>query len=340
MAPSIEQIRAHIDGKTKPPGSLGRLEELGLQLCSVLGTLSPEIRQPVAFVCAADHGIAVEGVSAYPQTVTAQMVANIVSGGAAINALAGAAGMRVVVVDTGVAADVTDVRGPVELLHEKVGRGTRNAAQEPAMSEAEAQRCLALGGRLVARSAGEGANLIALGEMGIANSSTAALLCSNLLDLPLELCVGRGTGVDDEGLERKREVLKRAATLHGRVREPVAAIAAFGGYEIATMAGAMTEAARRGILVMIDGFIATAAYAIAEALEPAVREVAVFSHRSAEAGHDAALKALGARPLLDLELRLGEGTGAALALPLLRAAARFVTDMASFESAGVDHRQG
>ncbi len=333
---SVEAIQQHIDQKTKPPGSLGQLEEIAARLCRVLETLEPKILKPVMFVIAGDHGIAAEGVSAYPQAVTGQMVANIVQGGAAINALSRAAGMEVVVVDAGVATSLEGITGQAPLLHRKIAKGTANVAEAPAMKAAEVETCLALGSELVRDARSDGSNTIGLGEMGIANTSSASLLLSALLGVPIEELVGRGTGLDDEGLARKRNVLSRAMERHGVPDDPMEIAATYGGLEIVTMSGAMAEAARNRMIVLVDGFIATAAFALAERIEPMTREVAIFGHASAEAGHTKALERLGVRPLLDLGLRLGEGTGAALALPIVRAAASFVSEMASFADAGVD----
>ncbi len=324
-----------IDTKTKPPGSLGKLEALALQLGLIQQRVAPRIERPVTIVFAADHGVAAEGVSPYPQAVTAQMVANFLAGGAAINAFSKVAGSALEIVDAGVA---TPLPASPELVSLPVGPGTRNFARERAMSEAQLHAALAAGASRVAHHAALGTNVIAFGEMGIANTSAAACLMSRLAGVPIADCVGRGTGLDDRGLARKRAVLEAALALHADARAPLDALAAFGGFEIAMMTGAYLAAAEARMTIVVDGFIATSALLVAAALQPAVRDYCVFSHVSDENGHRRMLAHLGAEPLLALDLRLGEGTGAALALPLLRAAVAFVTEMASFESAGVDDR--
>ncbi len=280
-------------------------------------------------IFAADHGIAQEGVSAYPQSVTREMVRNFLSGGAAANVFARELGAEIVVVDAGVAGEPLSDPG---LADARIAPGTANSARGPAMTPNQAAEALAAGAGF--GTAGD-AQVMAFGEMGIANTSSAALVSAKVLGLPVEEIVGRGTGLDDEGLRRKREVLSRASARTPSRLPPMQALTEYGGFEIAMMAGAMGAAARAGRLVLVDGFIATSAAACALALDASVRSALVFCHRSDEAGHAAVLAALDARPLLALDLRLGEGTGALLALPLVRAAAAMLRDMASFESAGV-----
>jgi nicotinate-nucleotide--dimethylbenzimidazole phosphoribosyltransferase len=328
-------LRRRIDQKTKPPGSLGRLEELALRLGLMQGMMQPALRMPTVLVFAGDHGLTMEGVSPYPSSVTAQMVLNFLAGGAAINVFARQHGLVLKVVDAGVASELPSMP---QLLNRKVRGGTRNALREPALSVDEVALCLAHGEQVAADCAAEGSNALLFGEMGIGNTSAAALLVSGLLGLPLPECVGRGTGLDDAGLAKKREVLARVQARHAQALTPVAALAAFGGCEIAMMAGAMLGAAARRMVIVNDGFITTAALVVAAKLAPAVMDYAVFSHGSAEGGHRHVLEALGARPLLELDLRLGEGTGAALAWPLLLAAVNFNAEMATFESAGVSDR--
>ncbi|MBN3792392.1 nicotinate-nucleotide--dimethylbenzimidazole phosphoribosyltransferase [Burkholderia sp. Ac-20353] len=324
-----------IDHKTKPPGSLGQLEALALQLSLIQRTERPLVQRPVTIVFAGDHGIAAEGVSPYPQAVTAQMVANFLGGGAAINAFSGVAQSTLEIVDAGVASPLP---ASDRLIALPIARGTRNFALEPAMTRDEALAALAAGAARVRHHAALGTNVIGFGEMGIANTSSAACLMSRLLDVPIDACVGRGTGLDDQGLAHKRAVLGRALARHSHAIEPLDVLATFGGFEIAMMTGAYLAAASERMAILVDGFIATSALLVAERLVPAVRDYCVFSHTSNEAGHRRMLEHFGAKPLLALDLRLGEGTGAALALPLVRAAAAFMTEMASFESAGVDDR--
>ncbi|HSI51414.1 MAG TPA: nicotinate-nucleotide--dimethylbenzimidazole phosphoribosyltransferase [Ideonella sp.] len=328
-------LRAKIDGKTKPLGALGRLETLALQIGRIQQTLSPKLSEPHLVVYAGDHGIAEEGVSAFPQDVTWQMVLNFLAGGAAVNVLARELGMAVQVVDAGVKHDFGDQPA---LLDAKIAHGTRNSAVEPAMDRAEAELALARGQAHAESLKARGCRVVGFGEMGIANTSAASLLLHKLAGVPLAQAVGRGTGLDDAGLARKLAVLERAAARTGEIAGPIDVLAEYGGFEIAMMAGAMLGAAQAGMVLLIDGFIASSALLVAARLAPAITDYAVFAHQSAEAGHQAMLAALGAQPLLALDLRLGEGSGAALAFPLLRASVAMLNDMASFQSAGVSER--
>ncbi len=278
---------------------------------------------------AADHGIAAAGVSAYPQTVTRQMVGNLLSGGAAANVLARSVGVEVSIVDAGVAG------GPIahpDLLDRRIGNGTRNAAEGPAMTPAQREAAIECGELLGSEGDSEA---LALGEMGIGNTSSAALVAHKLLGIDLDELVGPGSGLDGVGVHHKRQVLRRAAV---RTPSPLAAgpaLAEYGGFEIAMMAGAILGGASAGRLVLVDGYIATAAAAAALSIRPEIRTTLVFAHRSAEPGHDLMLQALDVLPLLDLGMRLGEGTGALLAWPVVRAAAAMLREMASFDDAGI-----
>jgi len=328
-----EALRARVqhalDCKTKPRGSLGRLEALALQLALILGEERPRLQNPQLVVFAADHGIAAHGVSAYPSDVTWQMVENFLAGGAAVSVLARQHGLALTVVDCGVAHEFAPRPG---LVIARTSGGSADCTLGPAMTSAQADTALALGAALVRRLPG---NALLLGEMGIGNTSAAALLMTRLTGEPLTGCVGRGTGLDDVGLFRKQVVLRKAMIANAGAAGPRDVLAAFGGLEIATMTGAVLEAARLRRVIVVDGFITTAAVAVAAALAPAVLERCVFAHCSAESGHARWLARLGAEPLLDLGLRLGEGSGAALAWPLLESACRMLAEMASFESAGV-----
>lgn len=336
VSPLSRQIDARaqacIDGKTKPPGALGQLEALALQLMRIQGTLAPRLHSPQWVVFAGDHGLAAEGVSAYPQDVTWQMVMNFLAGGAAINVFCRLHRIAVTVVDAGVRYDFNTVQG---LRHAKIAPGTANSVREAAMSAAQCEAALVAGAQLVDELAAAGTNVIGLGEMGIANSASAALLMHRVGEVPLDECVGRGTGLDDAGLEHKRVVLARASARLSGPLTPLQALAEFGGFEIAQMTGAYLAAARHRMVILVDGFIASAALLVAARLAPAVLERCVFGHVSSERGHQRLLQLLGAQPLLALDMHLGEGTGAALAFPLVAAAAAFVNEMASFESAGV-----
>jgi nicotinate-nucleotide--dimethylbenzimidazole phosphoribosyltransferase len=327
------ELQHVIDTKTKPPGSLGRLESLSLQIGLIQRTLRPRIERPGIIVFAGDHGIAAEGVSPFPQEVTVQMVANFIAGGAAINALSKAAGMTLEVVDAGVASASPAAAGFVDAAIRR--GGTRNFAHEPAMTHDEVMLAIARGAERVRHHAALGTNVIGFGEMGIANTSAAACLMSRMCDVEIDACVGRGTGLDDAGLNHKRDVLAAALAKHAASADPLDTLATFGGFEIAMIVGAFLAAAEARMTILVDGFIVTSALLVAHALDPAVLDYCVFAHASDETGHRRMLEHLGAAPLLQLGLRLGEGTGAALALPLLRAAVAFINEMASFESAGV-----
>jgi nicotinate-nucleotide--dimethylbenzimidazole phosphoribosyltransferase len=318
-----------IDGKTKPVGALGRIEALAARIAIAQGTLEPRMRRCQLTIFAGDHGLAAEGVSAYPQAVTRQMLLNFLDGNAAANVFARSVGAALRVVDAGVAGEPVAHPG---LLARRIAPGTRNARVEPAMSEGERDRALAAGRALGADGDWDA---VCFGEMGIGNTSAAALLAHKLAGLPLGRLVGRGTGLDDGALAHKRAVLEAAAARTAPVLPPREALAEYGGFEIAMMTGAMLGAAAARRVVIVDGFIAGAAALVATAEEPAVRRFLVFAHRSAELGHAALLERLGAEPLLDLGMRLGEGTGALLAWPLVKAAAAMLTEMSSFESAGV-----
>ncbi|MFA7267999.1 MAG: nicotinate-nucleotide--dimethylbenzimidazole phosphoribosyltransferase [Sterolibacterium sp.] len=332
----VPALQAKIDGKTKPPGSLGRLEALALQLGQVQNTLTPKLSKPHVLVCAGDHGAARAGVSAYPQDVTWQMVENFLAGGAAINVLARQAGMTLTVVDAGVNHDFGSRPG---LVDAKVAPGTANYLEGPAMSAAQRDSALAHGARIAAQLAAEGCNVLGFGEMGIGNTASASLITHCLTGATLATCIGRGTGLDDAGMERKRTLLAQAmARYTGSRDDALAVLAQFGGFEIVMLAGAMLAAAGRRMLLLIDGFIVTAALLAAAKISPAILDYCVFAHRSDEAGHAVQLDYLRAQPLLQFGLRLGEGTGAALAYPLVAAAAAFLEEMASFESAGVSNK--
>ena len=334
-------LQHRIDQKTKPLGALGRLESLALQLGLIQQSLAPRIARPHVLVCAGDHGAAKAGVSAFPQEVTWQMVENFLAGGAAINVLARQAGMTLVVADAGVAHEF----GPRDgLVDAKVGAGgTANYLEGAAMSETECATAMHHGARLAREFAAAGCNALGFGEMGIGNTAAASLITHCITGLPLADCVGRGTGLDDAGLERKRVLLAQALSAWAQRPVPGSASAEdalrvltrFGGFEIAMLAGAMLAAAEARMTLLIDGFIVTSALLVAAQVSPDILDYCVFAHCSNEAGHRLQLGWLKGQPLLDLGLRLGEGTGAALALPLLNAACAFMNEMASFESAGV-----
>ncbi|MBM3220639.1 MAG: nicotinate-nucleotide--dimethylbenzimidazole phosphoribosyltransferase [Candidatus Rokubacteria bacterium] len=330
--------RRHLDALTKPPGSLGRLEDLAVRLAVLRGG-APRVEQPVVFVFAGDHGIVAEGVSAYPQTVTAQMVENFLAGGAAINVLARQAGARVVVADFGVAMPVLPNAEAHDLARVRIAPGTANMAVGPAMSHAQAIAAIEAGAALAEDAAERGADLFAIGEMGIGNTTAASAITAAVTGAAPDDVTGRGTGVDDATWRRKIDVVGRALAINRPdPREGLAVLAALGGFEIAGLVGVILAAAARRVPVAVDGFIATSAALVAVTLAPAARHALFAAHRSAEPGHAVALRHLALEPYLDLGLRLGEGTGAALFIHLARAAARIYGEMATFKSAGVDGR--
>jgi nicotinate-nucleotide--dimethylbenzimidazole phosphoribosyltransferase len=327
-----DAARARQQQLTKPPGSLGRLEDLACWFAARLKNPVPAPPTCEIFVFAADHGVAARGVSAFPQSVTAQMVVNFARGGAAINVLASLEDCRIEVVDVGVASDDPP---PAGVRNERVRAGTRDLASTSAMSADELRAALAVGERCARAAVDRGAQLLIAGEMGIANSTAAACLICAFTGATPEAVVGRGTGVDDAGLVRKREVVRTALARVEGSQEASRTLAELGGLEIAAIAGFYIESARRGVPVMLDGYISTAAALAAAAIEPGVVHWMLASHRSAEVGHRLALERLKLEPLLDLGLRLGEGTGAALTLPIVRAALALHAKMATFGEAGV-----
>ncbi|MCA1322702.1 nicotinate-nucleotide--dimethylbenzimidazole phosphoribosyltransferase [Herbaspirillum sp. alder98] len=321
-----------IDDKTKPRGSLGVLEALARQLGLIQASEQPAVRQPAIVVCAGDHGVTAEGISAYPQSVTWQMVENFLAGGAAINVFARQHDCALRIVDAGVNHDFGQRPG---LVDRKVASGTRNFCHEPAMSRAQCEQAMQHGMALVESLDG---NVLGFGEMGIGNTTAAAALMAVFTGIDVGDCVGAGTGLDAQGIEHKRLTIERAIALHRDATDPLARLAAFGGFEIAFIVGAMLRAAEQRRVLVIDGFIVTSALLVASALQPALLDYCVFSHCSDEAGHRRMLDHLGARALMQLDLRLGEGTGSALALPLLRSATAFLAEMATFSSASVSQR--
>ena len=335
-AAAAAEARARQDSLTKPPGSLGRLEALAVQLAAISGQARPSVARKAVVVMAGDHGVTQSGVSAYPAAVTPQMVLNFVHGGAAINVLARQAGARVVVVDVGVAEDLPEQPG---LLRRKVAHGTQNFTLGPALTRAQAEAAVQVGLAVAAAECDAGLDLLATGDMGIGNTTPSAAIVAAVTGAPVAQVTGRGTGVDDAGLARKVSAIETAL----RVNQPNPAdaldvLAKVGGLEIGGLAGVMLGAAARRVPVVIDGFISGAAALIAAGLDPAVKGYLIAAHRSVEIGHRVLLDHLGLTPLFDLDLRLGEGTGAALAFHLFEAAARIHTEMATFAEAGVSDK--
>jgi nicotinate-nucleotide--dimethylbenzimidazole phosphoribosyltransferase len=335
-----QALRRRIDNKTKPLGALGQLEEIALRIGLLQGTTHPVVNRPHIVVFAGDHGVAATGlVNPYPQAVTAQMVLNFIRGGAAINVFCRQNGLSLTVVDAGVNYDFTADQVGDCLLSKKIAFGTHNYLQGAAMSPSQALQAMNAGREVVAGLAAQGCNSIGFGEMGIGNTSSAALIMSFVMGIPVADCVGRGTGVNDEQLKQKQATLEQVYRLH---RPAITSgpntstiLQCVGGFEIAMLTGAYLEAAEQKMIILVDGFISTAALLLARLSNPAILDNCIFSHCSGENGHTKMLEWLGARPLLNLGMRLGEGTGAALAFPFVRAAVSFLEEMASFESAGV-----
>jgi nicotinate-nucleotide--dimethylbenzimidazole phosphoribosyltransferase len=326
------------DRLTKPRGALGRLETLGTRLCGMAAACPPPLPAPAAVaVFAADHGVVAQGVTPWPQEVTAQMVANFGAGGAAINVIARQTGARVVIVDVGVATEMEDTPA---LLRRKVRAGTADLAVGPAMTLAEAESALDVGAEVAAMLVEDGAGCLVTGEMGIGNTTPAAALVAALIGRPASEVTGRGTGLDDEGLRHKISVIEGALSLHADAisESTLAALAAVGGLEIAALAGFIVGGAAARVPVVVDGVIADAALLVAARLVPGAEAYAIAGHRSTEPGATIVLDGLGLEPLLDLGMRLGEGSGACLALPIVEAAARVLREMATFDSAGVSEK--
>ena len=338
--PSLElrpQIQQKLDFLTKPPGSLGQLEEMILWLGSCQNQVKPTARNKRIYVCAGDHGVTAEGVSPFPSSVTGQMVANMLAGGAAISVLSRQVQADLWLVDAGVDGDLEP---HPRLIQAKIKKGSANLAQGPALSETEGIEALFLGMELAAQAKADGVELLGTGEMGIGNTTPATAIFCSLFDLdPMEI-TGAGTGLDPEGIAHKARVIQQALDLHlGEIKEPWDHLFRLGGLEIAALAGLCLGAAREQIPLIVDGFIATAAAAAAIAIEPQVKDWLLFSHQSAEQGHQKALASMGVTAILDLQLRLGEGTGAALVMGLLDSALALYNEMATFEGAGVDNRE-
>jgi nicotinate-nucleotide--dimethylbenzimidazole phosphoribosyltransferase len=333
----MQQARARQEILTKPPGSLGRLEKLSIQLAGITRRSSPTIKDKVIITMAGDHGVAAEGVSAYPQEVTSQMVLNFLAGGAAINVLARHINARVVVVDMGLASDIPM---SASLVVKKIAYGTANIAKGPAMTREQATESVLSGVEIVEAEIGRGLDIVGTGDMGIGNTTPSAAIACALMKRPAKEIVGRGTGVDDAGLKRKMDAIERALDVNRpNPNDGLDVLAKVGGFEIGGLAGVMLGAAAHRRPVMVDGFISTAAAMIAVSIAPQCRDYLISAHRSKERGHGLMLEWLGLMPLLDLDLRLGEGTGAALGISMAEAACKILTEMATFREAGVSGKQ-
>jgi nicotinate-nucleotide--dimethylbenzimidazole phosphoribosyltransferase len=333
---NLARAQRRLDRLTKPIGSFGRLEELAARYVAITGDERPAVPRAAIITFAADHGVVDEGVSAYPRAVTAQMVLNFLRGGAGVNVLAAHVGAEVRVVDIGVAHEFGPLPG---LIHRKVAPGTRNFSREPAMTREEAMRALEVGMTLARDAANEGISLLGAGDMGIGNTTASAAITAVQTGQPVAVVTGRGTGVDDAGLARKVAVIEQALQKHQPdPTDPIDVLSKVGGFEIAGIAGLILGGVACRRPVVLDGFISGAAALIAAGLQPLCREYLIASHLSVERGHQAVCRKLELRPLLDLDLRLGEGTGACLAIGLMQAAIKILTQMATFEEAGVSER--
>ena len=331
----IPQLQNKIDSKTKPIGALGMLELIALKIGLIQNTLSPELTNPTIIVFAGDHGIASEGVSAYPQEVTHQMVLNFLSGGAAICVFSKQNGINLKIVDAGVNFDFSNTPN---LINAKISMGTKNFLNSPAMDKVQCENAISKGALIVKEQGEKGCNIIGFGEMGIGNTSSASIIMSILCNISIEKCVGRGTGLDDSSLKKKTQILKQAIKKHIPNIEksnPLSVLSTFGGFEIAMICGGMLQAAELNMIILIDGFIVTSALLVASKINPSVLDYCIFCHKSDEKGHSKVLDDLNAEPLLDLKMRLGEGTGVAIAYPLIKSSINFLNNMASFEDANV-----
>lgn len=335
---AMSEARARQDRLTKPTGALGRLEELSIQLAGIQGKPIPQVRHKAIIVMAGDHGVTAQGVSAYPQEVTPQMVLNFLHGGAAINVMARQVGARVVIVDMGVAGEIASNR---HLISRRVAAGTNDMTEGPAMTEEQALTALEAGIELVTSQAAKGLDIVGTGDMGIGNTTASSAICAVMAGKTAAEVTGRGTGVDEAQLKHKAEIIEKALKLnHPDRTQPLSVLAKVGGFEIAGLAGVMLGAASRRVPVVIDGFISGAAALIAVGLAPNLRSFLIAGHVSAEAGHKILLQHLGLKPLVDLDMRLGEGTGAALGMFLCETSARVLAEMATFDEAGVSERSG
>ncbi|MGE0200945.1 MAG: nicotinate-nucleotide--dimethylbenzimidazole phosphoribosyltransferase [Candidatus Melainabacteria bacterium] len=337
MKLSQEDIQRQIDNKTKPIGALGRLEELACRVGMIQNTTQPKLLKPTHLVFAGDHGIADEGVSAYPQAVTAQMVMNFLSGGAAASVFTNQHQIRLIVVDAGVNADFE----PHPALRDaKIAYGTKNFLHSPAMTVSECEQAISAGRNIVRQIAEQGCNILSLGEMGIGNTASASICTSLFCSAPIEQVTGKGAGLDNNGLLHKISCLKQSVKVHqdSDFDDPMVVLQTFGGFEMVMLAGAFFQAAEEGMVILVDGFIVTAALMACVLIKPDVLDKCIFCHHSQEPGHAILLKQLNANPILDLSLRLGEGTGALLAYPLVESSVLFLNEMATFESAGISEK--
>lgn len=334
------RIQEKIDNKTKPLGSLGYLEEIALKICKIQNTLTPNVDKGCILVYGGDHGISNEGTSCYPQAVTKQMFYNFVTGGAAINVFCNQNELDLKLIDSGVnTLDDPEFNSNKSIISMKIGHGTRNCLEESAMTSKQLEQCFEAGVQIIQNHLSPEAKVVGFGEMGIGNTASSSLIMSRLLDLPISECTGRGTGLNDDQLEKKIKTLKAASEKHPNAYAPMDVLQAFGGFEMAQIVSSILTAHEKRLVILIDGFISSVCLLVAYKIQPEVLKSVLFSHCSNEKAHRKLLDCFDARPVLDLDLRLGEGTGCALAYPIVKAACRFVDEMASFESAKVSKKQ-
>lgn len=329
------QLKNKIDLKTKPLGALGILEDLAYKIGKIQQTLTPKLSNPHILLFAGDHGVAKAGVSAYPPEVTYQMVMNILQGGAAVTVFAKQNNITVKTIDAGVNYHFENIDG---LIDAKVGFGTENFIVAKAVTKAQLDQCFEKSSIIVKEVHQSGCNVIGFGEMGIGNTSSASMIMHHITKIDLEDCIGRGTGLNNTQLLRKKELLNQANTFHGEINHPLEILQTYGGFEVAQICGAMIQAYKNKMIILVDGFIATSAFLVAQALYPEIKDFAIFCHNSNEVGHQKMLQFLNAQPILNLEMRVGEGTGCALAYPIIANAVAFLNDMASFDSAGISNK--
>lgn len=332
-----KELKRKTDGKTKPVDSLGQLEEIALQVGTIQQKLDPELKKPTILVFASDHGIASEGVSPFPQEVTRQMVMNFINEGAAINVFAKQNDISIQVIDAGVKGNF-DRALHHKIIDQKIAEGTKSFMEGAAMTHSQCEEAIQKGADMVRECAGNGCNIIGFGEMGIGNTSSSAMLMHLITGEPLETCVGKGTGLNEAGLSKKRRILSESLKHYQHDGSPIELLSHFGGFELAMIVGAFLQAASEKLTVMMDGFNVTAALLVAHHIEPNVLDYCIFAHQSGEKGHQKMLEFLNASPLLNIGMRLGEGSGAAVAYPLIKAAVNFLNQMASFDEAGVSNK--
>ncbi len=328
----IREINKSIDSKTKPIGSLGRIEDIARKICLIQKSTNPILINPKIVIFAGDHGIANSGVSKYPQEVTNQMVKNFLNGGAAINVFSSTHSIKLLIVDAGVNYEFENTKN---LINKKIDFGTKNFINQKAMNKKQLEECFKSGKKIIQDISLSGTNIIGFGEMGIANTSSATLIMSSLLNLPIEKCVGTGTGLNQKQLKIKTNLLEQAKQFHGTINDIYEVLQTFGGFEILQMCSAMLESYKKNMIIMVDGFISTCAYLAASKINPKIIDNVFFSHKSPERGHNLLLNKIDEKPILNLDMRLGEGTGCALLYPIILNSVNFINNMATFKNAKV-----